>query len=80
VAAAKPERPAPVTGSVAPLSPPVAATAKKKEKNGPPHKDRKTKEEEMRLMRQEVVKKLKFQNSFDTAPKARLPRRSAFPG
>lgn len=75
VAAAKPERAAVVTGSIAPLSPPVApATAKKKGKTGTIHKDPKAKEEEMRRVRQEVVQKLKFQNSFDTAPKARLPK------
>jgi hypothetical protein len=73
---AKPEKPGPVvTGSIAPLSPPVpAATAKKKAKSGTIHKDPKAREEEMRRVRQEVVQKLKFQNSFDTAPKARLPK------
>jgi hypothetical protein len=30
--------------------------------------------EELRQVRQEVVQKLKFQNSFDTGPKARLPK------
>jgi hypothetical protein len=74
LAATKPERPAPVTGSVAPLSPPVETATKKKEKTGPTQKDHKTKEEELRRVRQEMVKKLKFQNSFDTAPKARLPK------
>ncbi len=75
-AAAKPEKPRPVvTGSVAPLSPPVALVpAKKKAKTGTILKDPKAREEEMRRVRQEVVQKLKFQNSFDTAPKARLPK------
>jgi hypothetical protein len=73
---AKPEKPGPVvTGSIAPLSPPVpVATTKKKTKTGTIHKDPKAREEEMRRVRQEVVQKLKFQNSFDTAPKARQPK------
>ena len=70
--AAAPARPGPVTGSIAPLSPPVAA--KKKAKTGTAHHDHKTREEEMRKVRQEVVRKLKFQNSFDTGPKPRLPK------
>jgi hypothetical protein len=75
VVAAKPEKPAPVTGSIAPLSPPVATTtAKNKTKAGTIHKDPKAREEELRKVRQDVVKKLKFQNSFDTAPKSRLPK------
>ena len=74
--AVKPEKPGSVvTGSVVPLSPPVpAATAKKKGKTGTIHKDPKAREEEMRRMRQEVVQKLKFQNSFDKDFKARLPK------
>ena len=68
---AKPERPGPVTGSIAPLPPPDAA--KKKGKTGTTHRD-KSQEEELRKVRQEVVQKLKFQNSFDTGPKARLPK------
>lgn len=79
VAAAKPAHPAPVTASITPLSPPVpaataAASAKKKGKTGAAQHDPKAREEEMRRVRQEVVKKLKFQNSFDTAAKARLPK------
>jgi hypothetical protein len=69
---AKPERPAPVTGSIAPLPPPAAA--KKKSKTGTTHHDQKSREEELRLVRQDVAQKLKFQNSFDTGPKARLPK------
>jgi len=70
--AAKPARPDPVTGSIAPLPPPAAA--KKKGKTGTAHRDPKAGEEEMRQVRQEVVPKLKFQNSFDTGPKPRLPK------
>ncbi len=79
LAAAKPAHPAPVTASITPLSPPVPAasapaSAKKKGKTGATHHDPKAREEELKQLRQEVVKKLKFQNSFDTAPKARLPK------
>jgi hypothetical protein len=75
VTAAKPAHPAPVTASITPLSPPVpAASAKKKGKTGAAHHDPKAREEEMRRERQEFSKKLNFQNSFDTAPKARLPK------
>jgi hypothetical protein len=70
--AAKPARPGPVTGSIAPLPPPAAA--KKKGKTGTTHHDPKSREEELRQVRQEVVQKLKFQNSFDTGPKPRLPK------
>ena len=70
--AAKPARPAPVTGSIAPLPPPAAA--KKKGKAGATHHDSKSREEEMRQVRREVAQKLKFQNSFDTGPKPRLPK------
>lgn len=70
--AAAPARPGPVTGSIAPLPPPAAA--KKKGKTGTTHQDPKSREEEMRQVRQEVVQKLKFQNSFDTGPKPRLPK------
>ena len=70
--AAKPARPGPVTGSIAPLPPPAAA--KKKGKTGTTHHDHKSREEELRQVRQEVVQKLKFQNSFDTGPKPRLPK------
>jgi hypothetical protein len=70
-AAAKPERPGPVTGSIAPLPPP---SAKKKPKTGTTHHDHKAREEELRQVRQEVVQKLKFQNSFDTGPKPKLAK------
>jgi hypothetical protein len=72
--AAKPARPGPVTGSIAPLPPPAVANAKKKSKAGTTHRDHKSREEELRQVRQEVVQKLKFQNSFDTGPKPRLPK------
>lgn len=71
-AAAKSKPPPPLTGSIAPL-PPAAAT-KKKGKTGASRHDPKTREEEMRRVRQEVVQKLKFQNSFDTGPKPRLSK------
>jgi hypothetical protein len=70
--AAKPARPGPVTGSIAPLTPPAAA--KKKGKTGITHRDHKSREEELRRVRREVVRKLKFQNSFDTGPKPRQPK------
>jgi hypothetical protein len=70
--AAAPARPGPVTGSIAPLPPPAAA--KKKGKTGTTHHDPKSREEELRQVRQEVVQKLKFQNSFDTGIKPRLPK------
>ncbi|PIU53788.1 MAG: hypothetical protein COS90_04300 [Deltaproteobacteria bacterium CG07_land_8_20_14_0_80_60_11] len=70
--AAKPARPGPVTGSIAPLPPPAAA--KKKGKTGTTQRDHKSQEEELRQVRQEVVQKLKFQNSFDTGIKPRLPK------
>jgi hypothetical protein len=74
--ASKPEHPAPVTASIAPLPPPnaAAAAAKKKGKTGTTHRDAKSREEELRRERQEVVQKLNFQNSFDTGPKVRLPK------
>jgi hypothetical protein len=71
-APAAPARPGPVTGSIAPLPPPAAA--KKKGKTGTTHQDTKSREEELRKVRQEVAQKLKFQNSFDTGPKAKLPK------
>jgi hypothetical protein len=61
-----------VTGSIAPVPP--AAAAKKKAKTGTTHPDHKAREEELQKVRQEVVQKLKFQNSFDTGPKPRLPK------
>jgi hypothetical protein len=73
--AAKPDQPAPVIGSIAPLVPPVAsAPPKKKGKASTIARDPKAREAELRQVRKEVVQKLKFQNSFDTAPKARLPK------
>ncbi|MBM4273462.1 MAG: hypothetical protein FJ134_03245 [Deltaproteobacteria bacterium] len=55
----------PVAGSIAtaPTSPPAA-----KKPKGAMHQQ-KAKEEEMRKLRQEVARKLKFQNSFDTTAK-----------
>jgi hypothetical protein len=70
--AAKPPRSGPVTGSIAPPPPPAAA--KKKTKAGTAHHDHKSREEELQQVRREVVQKLKFQNSFDTGPKPRLPK------
>jgi hypothetical protein len=70
--AAKPVPPAPVTGSIASL--PHPAAAKKKGKTGAAHPDPKSGEEELRRERQEIVQKLKFQNSFDTSPKPKLPK------
>jgi len=70
--AASPPPPAPVTGSIAPLPPPAAA--KKKGKTGTLHRDHQSREEELQRVRQEVVPKLKFQNSFDTGPKPRLAK------
>ena len=72
--AAAPARPGPVTGSIAPLPPPAAAKKKGKTETATTHRDHKSREEELRQVRQEVVQKLKFQNSFDTGPKARLPK------
>ena len=71
---AAPARPGPVTGSIAPVPPPAAAKKKGKTEAGTTHRDHKSREEELRQVRQEVVQKLKFQNSFDTGPKARLPK------
>jgi hypothetical protein len=53
---------------------PPPAAAKKKGKTGTTHHDPKVREEELRKVRQEVVQKLKFQNSFDTGPKPKLPK------
>jgi hypothetical protein len=72
--AAAPARPGPVTGSIAPVPPPAAAKKKGKTETGTTHRDHKSREEELRQVRQEVVQKLKFQNSFDTGPKPRLPK------
>jgi len=65
-AAAVQPAPAPVTGAIAGL--PGSPAPAKKSKGAPSHKELKSKEEEMRRMRREVVAKLKFQNSFDTSP------------
>jgi hypothetical protein len=72
-AAASP-RPGPVTGSIAPAPPPAAAKKKGKTETGATHRDHKAREDELRQVRQDVVQKLKFQNSFDTGPKAKLPK------
>ena len=76
--AAKPARTGPVTGSIAPLPHPSAAAKKKGKtetgKTENTHRDHKSREEELRKVRQEVVQKLRFQNSFDTSPKPRLPK------
>ena len=53
---------------------PSRRDAKKKGITGTTHRDPKSREEEMRQVRQEVVQKLKFQNSFDTGPKPGLPK------
>jgi hypothetical protein len=65
--------PAPVTGSLAPVNPPAASTVtlKKKGKTRTTHQDFKTQEEELQRLRRELVQKLKFQNSFDSAPQPR---------
>jgi hypothetical protein len=70
--AAKPERPGPVAGSIVPPAQPAAA--KKKGKTGTSPHDPKSREEELRKVRQEVAQKLKFQNSFDTGPKPRVSK------
>ncbi len=63
---------APLTGSIAPVS--TDSTPQKKSKGGTSlHREQKAKEEELRKVRQEVASKLKFQNSFDTSPKAPRP-------
>jgi hypothetical protein len=63
-----PAAPAPQQGSIA--APPATAAAsaspaKKTKQTAAPH--RTTKEEELKRMKEEVAKKLKFQNSLDTA-------------
>jgi hypothetical protein len=73
-AAAAPARPGPVTGSIAAVPPPAAAKKKGKTETGATHRDHKSREEELRQVRQDVVPKLKFQNSFDTGPKAKQPK------
>jgi hypothetical protein len=73
VAAAKQPTAAPVTGSIAGVPGP-APEAKKKTKSG--HRD-KARDEELQRLRQEVAQKLKFQNSFDTAPKPKTAKKEA---
>jgi hypothetical protein len=58
----------PVTGSIA-GSPTSTASGKKSKGGSTLHREQKAKEEELRKARQDVAKKLKFQNSFDTAGK-----------
>ncbi|MEW6388061.1 MAG: hypothetical protein AB1491_11145 [Thermodesulfobacteriota bacterium] len=63
--AAAPASPAtPVAGSVAAV--PGAPAAKKKSKDSASYRDRQAKAEELRRLREEVSRKLKFQNSLDT--------------
>jgi hypothetical protein len=65
-----PAAPTPQQGSIAgPIAatPPAATPSAKKPKQNPSQRDRKSKEAELRRMREEVAKKLKFQNSLDTA-------------
>jgi hypothetical protein len=57
----------PVTGSLT-ISPASPSTAAKKSKRGASLREQKAKEEELRRLRREVAKKLKFQNSFDSSP------------
>jgi hypothetical protein len=59
---------APVTGSIAGV-PAATASTKKKTKSSASARERKAREEELHRLRQEVAAKLKFQNSFDSAPK-----------
>jgi hypothetical protein len=63
--AAKHPSPGPLAGSVAAV-PASSTSSKKKSKSA---RDAKAKQEELHRLRQEVAQKLKFQNSFDTAPK-----------
>jgi hypothetical protein len=68
--AARKAKPGVVTGSITGLGAPVPApTAKKKGTRDSFHKTHKTREEELRQTRREVVPKLKFLNSFDNPPK-----------
>ena len=63
---------APVVGNIAGL--PAPAKADKKAKSSGLHKDQKAKDEELRKLKQEVARKLKFQNSFDTTAKSKSPK------
>ncbi len=72
-----PPLPAAPSGALAPAVPAPAAPPAKKAKANASRKDHKSREEELRRMREEVAKKLKFQNSLDTAavkPKTREPK------
>ncbi len=71
-ASAGPAPAAPVAGNIAGL--PAPAKADKKAKSSGLHKDQKAKDEELRKLKQEVARKLKFQNSFDTATKSKAPK------
>ncbi|MBM4295209.1 MAG: hypothetical protein FJ126_09950 [Deltaproteobacteria bacterium] len=72
-AKASPE--APVIGAITPASP--SAPAAKKAKGG--LHQQKAKDEELRKLRQEVARKLKFQNSMDTVAKAAKTKEKATP-
>jgi hypothetical protein len=65
----------PVTGAITPTPAPAPAAKKAK---GSLHQQ-KAKEEELRKLRQEVARKLKFQNSFDTTAKAAKAKENAAP-
>jgi hypothetical protein len=68
--AARQAKPGVIAGSIAALPPPVPpATTKKRSKRSSIHKDHKTREEELRRVRREVIPKLRFLNSFDNPPK-----------
>jgi len=71
-ASAGPAPAAPVAGNIAGL--PAPAKADKKAKSSGLHKDQKAKDEELRKLKQEVARKLKFQNSFDTTAKSKSPK------
>ncbi len=64
---ASPGLPPPVTGSLAAVPAPTASPAKKGKKGASP-RDQKSKEEDLRRLRQEMASKLRFQNSFDSTP------------
>jgi hypothetical protein len=71
-----PPPPAPVKGSIAAVPGSGTKSPAKKSKGGALAREQKAKEEELRRIRQEVVSKLKFQNSLDTTPKpARLTQK-----
>jgi len=73
--AARQAKPGVITGSITGLGSPVPpAAAKKKAKRASFHKTHKTREEELRQVRREVIPKLKFLNSFDNPPKARMSK------